>query len=42
MISYDDFLANVDTTNMLDAQRFIVKLNTNEMKALIEKYGETL
>lgn len=42
IISYDDFLANVDTTNMLDAERFIVELSADEMKALVEKYGEVL
>lgn len=41
MISYDDFLANVDTTNMLDAERFIIELNCDEMKKFLETYGET-
>ena len=37
MIPYDDFLADV-----LDAERFIVKLDIDAMKELLEKYGEAL
>lgn len=33
---------NFDTTNMLDAQRFIVELNIDEMNALLEKYSEPM
>lgn len=42
MISYDDFLAGVDTTDMLDAARFVVELDVDQMKDLVEKYGAAL
>lgn len=33
---------NFDTSNMLDAQRFILELNIDEMNALLEKYSEPM
>lgn len=42
IIPYDVFLENVDTTDMLDAERFIVELSLDEMKALLDKYSEPM
>ncbi|MBN0919505.1 DUF4299 family protein [[Mycoplasma] gypis] len=42
MIAYEEFLKNIDTTKKHDAQRFIIELNIDEMKSLIEKYGENM
>lgn len=42
MISYENFLKNTDTGHKLDAARFMVKKDLEEMKRLLEKYGEEL
>lgn len=41
-IAYDVFLEHTDTTNKLDAARFIVRKEKEEMMELVKNYGEPL
>ena len=38
LISYNDFLNNVDKTNEYDAEHFIITLNKSEINELLEKF----
>lgn len=38
MISFDDFLQNVDQSNEYDAEHFIITLNENYINSLIERF----
>ena len=41
-ISFDNFIKNVDTSELYDTEHFIITLNQNEMKKLIEKYKKEI
>jgi hypothetical protein len=42
LVPYEEFLNHTDTTKKLDAARFIVKKDIEEMKSILGKYGENL
>ena len=41
-ISFDNFIKNIDTSELYDTEHFIITLSKNEMQKLIEKYKKEI